>query len=162
MEENIFKTKSGFCHVLPDKIVLTRNGVVGNLSKTVNGNGIFRILVLYSLISIYLLYSSYSKFQKNEIVSAILYFGLATFLIYGIIKSKNNSATSIIERSKIKDIKFINGNKGVTRSRFEILFEDEKGQIKKRSILLPGSLSDGESEAKKAIVMMKNENLIVV
>ncbi|WP_298140630.1 phosphoribosylaminoimidazolesuccinocarboxamide synthase [Flavobacterium sp.] len=161
MEENTFKTKSGYCHVLPDKIVLTRDGVVGNLSKVVNGNGIFRILILYSLISIYLLYYAYSKFQKDEIVSAILYFGLTTFLIYGIFKSKNNSARSIIERSKIKEVKFINGNKGVTRSRFEILFEDEKGQIKKRLVLLPGSLSDGENEAKNAIAIMKNENLII-
>lgn len=162
MEENTFKTKSGFCHILPDKIVLTRDGVIGNLSKAVNGNGISRILILYSLISIFLLYSSYSKFQKNEFVSALLYLALALFLVSGIFRSINNSATPIIERSKIKEVKFINGNTGITRSRFEIFFENEKGQIKKRFILLPGSLSNGDSATKRALEIMKNEKLIVL
>jgi len=162
MSENTFKTKSGYCHVLPDKIVLTREGVIGNLSQAVNGNGISRILILYSLISIYLLYSSYSKFQKNEVVSAIFYLASAVFLIFGIFKSSNNSAIPIIERSKIIDVKFINGNKGLTRSRFEVFFEDEKGKIKKRFILLPGSLSNGDSVTKKALEIMKNEKLIVL
>lgn len=162
MEENTFKTKSGFCHILPDKIVLTRDGVIGNLSKAVNGNGISRILILYSLISIFLLYSSYSKFQKNEFVSALLYLALALFLVSGIFRSINNSATPIIERSKIKEVKFINGNTGITRSRFEIFFENEKGQIKKRFILLPGSLSSGDSATKRALEIMKNEKLIVL
>jgi hypothetical protein len=162
MSENTFKTKSGYCHVLPDKIVLTRDGVIGNLSKAVNGNGISRILILYSLISIYLLYSSYSKFQKDEFVPAVFYLGLAVFLISGIFRSINNSATPIIERSKIKEVKFINGTKGVTRSRFEVFFEDEKGKIKKRFILLPGSLSNGDSATKKALEIMRNEKLIVL
>ncbi len=38
--EKIFKTKTGFCHVFPDKIVLTRDGVVGNISKVLIGNNI--------------------------------------------------------------------------------------------------------------------------
>ena len=64
--KNTFKTKTGFCHILPDKIILTRDGVIGNVAKVTIGNGISRILILYSLISIFLLYSSYSKFQKKN------------------------------------------------------------------------------------------------
>jgi hypothetical protein len=44
--EKIFKTKTGFCHILPDKIVLKRDGVVGNAAKVTVGNNIARILLI--------------------------------------------------------------------------------------------------------------------
>ncbi|MFD2907222.1 hypothetical protein ACFSX9_00595 [Flavobacterium ardleyense] len=72
----------------------------------------------------------------------------------------NYSATPIIERNKIKNAKFIDAKYGATRSRFEVLFADEKGKIKTRIILLPGSLNDGEEETKKALEIMKNEKII--
>lgn len=160
--ENTFKTKTGYCHILPDKIVLTRDGIIGNISKTVNGNGIIKILLIYSAIAIYLLYKGYSSFIKEERFSALFFIIVAFYLIYSIIKSINNSATPMILRDKIKDVKFINAIPRVTRSRFEILFEDEKGKIKKRMIMLPGSLNDGENETKKALEIMKSEKIITL
>ena len=56
MEEIIFRTKSGFCHLFPDKIVLTRDGVVGNLSNFVVGSNISRILFVYTLIAVGYIY----------------------------------------------------------------------------------------------------------
>jgi hypothetical protein len=160
--ENTFKTKTGYCHILPDKIVLTRDGIIGNISQTVMGNGILRILLIYSAISIYLLYKAYSSFMKEERFSALFFIIVAIYLIYSIIKSTNNSATPVILRDKIKEAKFINAIPRVTRSRFEILFEDEKGKIKKRMIALPGSLNDGENETKKALEIMKSEKIITL
>ncbi|WP_281239946.1 phosphoribosylaminoimidazolesuccinocarboxamide synthase [Flavobacterium praedii] len=158
--EKTFRTKTGFCHILSDKIILTRDGIIGNVAKITVGNGISRTLLIYSTISIFLLYSAYSSLQKGENVS-VLFFGLlAIFLIYGIIKSINNSATPIIERSKIKEAKFINAKVGLTRSRFEILFEDENGKLKKRLIMLPGSLNDGTNETEKALTIMKSERIL--
>lgn len=158
--EKKFRTKTGFCHILSDKIILTRDGIIGNVAKITVGNGISRTLIIYSVISIFLLYSAYSSFQKGENVS-VLFFGLlATFLIYGIIKSINNSASPIIERNKIKGAKFINAKVGLTRSRFEILFEDENGKLKKRLIMLPGSLNDGTNETEKALAIMKSERIL--
>ncbi len=158
--EKTFKTKTGFCHVLSDKIILTRDGIIGNVSKTVVGNGLSKILIIYSGIALFMFYNAFTSFQNKENSSAILLSLLAVFLIYSIIKSFNNSATPIIERNKIKDAKFINGRTGVTRSRFEIMFEDENGKLKKRLILLPGSLNDGQNEAEKAVEIMKSERII--
>ena len=160
--EKIFKTKTGYCHILPDKIVLTRDGIIGNISQTVNGNGILRILVIYVAISIFLLYKTYSSFIKGQNISALFFIIIAIYLIYSIIKSINNSATPIILRNKIKEAKFINAIPRVTRSRFEILFEDEKGKIKKRLIMLPGSLNDGQNETNKALEIMKSEKIIIL
>ncbi|PZO28729.1 MAG: phosphoribosylaminoimidazolesuccinocarboxamide synthase [Flavobacteriaceae bacterium] len=161
-DEKKFKTKTGYCHVLPDKIVLTRDGIIGNVSQTVNGNGIFRILLIYSAISIFLLYKTYSSFIKGQNLFALFFIIIAFYLIYSIIKSINNSATPIILRDKIKEGKFIKAIPRVTRSRFEILFEDEKGKIKKRIIMLPGSLNDGENETEKAFEIMKSEKIITL
>lgn len=158
--EKKFRTKTGFCHILPDKIILNRNGIIGNTAKIIIGNGIVKILIIYSAISIYLFYSAYSSFQKKENFFALFFCGLAVILIFEIFKSLNNSATPIIERNKIKNVKFINAKGGITRSRFEIIFENEKGKLKKRLIFLPGSLNDGENETEKALEIMKSEKIL--
>lgn len=72
----------------------------------------------------------------------------------------NLSASPVIDRDKIKNIIFKNAVKGITRSRFEIVFENERGKLKTRLILLPGSLNDGEKETAKAFEIMKGEGLL--
>ena len=158
--EKIFTTKTGFCHILPDRIILTRDGIIGNFSKITVGKGINRILLIYAGISVFLFYSAYSSYKNDEKFFALLSFMFAIYLIYGIFKSRNNSALPIIERNKIKEVIFINGKSGITRSRFEIKFEDENGKLKSRLIMLPGSLNDGKNETEKALEIMKAEKLI--
>lgn len=157
--EKVFKTKTGYCHILPDKIILTRDGIIGNVSQVIVGNGISRILIIYSLISITLLYFAFNAYQENKSVTALFNIGLACYLIYKVKLSMNYSATSLIERNNIKEVKFIDAKYGATRSRFEVLFEDEKGKLKTRLILLPGSVNDGESETKKALEIMESEKI---
>lgn len=157
--EKVFKTKTGFCHILEDKIVLTRDVTVGSLSKVVVGNSIVKILTLYGIISIGLFYFAYHGYQKGNKFEFIFYTLIGIYFIYGIITSLNNSAEPIIDREKIKSVKFKRAIKGLTRSRFEVKFEDKNGKIKKRLIMLPGSLSDGDSESKHAVKIMAEEGL---
>ncbi|MCL9806844.1 phosphoribosylaminoimidazolesuccinocarboxamide synthase [Flavobacterium amniphilum] len=158
--ENTFKTKTGYCHILPDKIILTRNGIIGDISKITVANGINRILIIYSVLSAFLIYNAFTAYQKGDNFS-ILFFGLLSlFLIYGIVKSKNNSATPIINRNKITEVKFIDSKPGLTRAVFKVMFEDDKGKLKKSLIMLPGSLSDGQNETEKAVQLMKKEGLL--
>ena len=42
----------------------------------------------------------------------------------------------------------------------EILFEDENGKIKKRLIMLPGSLNGGQNETDLAVQIMREEQLL--
>ncbi len=158
--EKKFRTKTGFCHILPEQIILSRDGIAGNIAKITVGNKISRILIFYSIIALLLFYFAFEAFQEGrKIVTSIFYFSFASYLIYKIKSSMNYSATSTIQRNKIKDVKFIDAKYGVTRSRFEILFEDEKGKLKTRLILLPGSLNDGENETEKALEIMKSEKI---
>jgi len=158
--EKTFKTKTGFCHILPNKIILTRDGIIGNVAKVTVGKNITRILIIYGGLSVFLLYSAFNSFQKGQVPISTLYLIVGLFLIYGIFASLNNSATPIIERNKIKSIKFKKATFGITRSRFEILFEEENGKIKKRLIMLPGSMSNGQNETERAIEIMKEEKLM--
>ena len=158
--ERFFKTKTGFCHILPDKIILTRDGIVGNVAKVTVGNNISRILLIYGGLSAFLLYSAFNNYQKGQIFIPIFFVIIGLYLIYGIITSLNNSATPIIERDKIRTVKFKKAIKGLTRSRFEVMFVDDKGKLKKRLIMLPGSLTDGQSETEKAVKLMTEEKLI--
>ncbi len=158
--KNTFKTKTGFCHILPDKIVLTRDGIIGNVATVTVGNNISRILFIYGGLSIGLFYLAFDNFKNGQTAQLILFGLLGIYLVYGIVNSINNSATPIIDRQKIRDVKFKKAIVGLTRSRFEVLFEDDQGKIKKRLIMLPGSLTDGQNETEKAIKIMTDEKLI--
>lgn len=158
--EKTFITKTGFCHVLPGKIVITRDGIIGNVAKVTVGNQISRILLIYGGISCYVIYIAYDFYTKGQFIQAILFGLLSVYLIYNILNSLNNSGTPIIERNKIKEVKFKKAIPGLTRSRFEIKFEDEDGKIKKRLIMLPGSLTGGDKETEIALKIMKDENLL--
>jgi len=158
--EKIFKTKTGFCHILPDKIVLTRDGIIRSLAPIISGNNISRILIIYSGFSIWLFYSAFDSYKNGQIFQSIFFGFIAIYLVYVIANSINNSATPIIDRQKIKKVKFKKAIWGLTRSRFEVLFEDEQRKIKKRLIMLPGLLANGQNETVKAVKIMMDEKLI--
>jgi len=49
IENKTFKTKTGYCHILPDRIVLTRDGVIGNVAKMTVGNNITPLGLIFRL-----------------------------------------------------------------------------------------------------------------
>ena len=83
--EKKFKTKTGFCHIFPDKIVLTRDGIVGNVAKITIGNSITRILTIYGLISLGLIYVAYKYWLEGQAVLAAIFGIICLYLIYGIV-----------------------------------------------------------------------------
>ncbi|MCD7900317.1 MAG: hypothetical protein LUH22_10730 [Bacteroides sp.] len=155
-----FKTKTGFCHVLPDKIILTREGIVGNVAKKSLGNHISWILIAYGIAAFGFLYFAFRSYQNEEIVRTIIFGAISLYLILAIKDSIKNSATLIIDRDKIGEVEFRKSVPGVMRSHFVVLFENEYGKIKKRLILLPGSLNNGQEETEKALKIMTEEKLI--
>jgi hypothetical protein len=136
--ENTFRTKTGYCHITEDKIILTRDGIIGNLSKVTMGNNIARPLIIYGIISLGLFFLAFKSFSKGQKISANISLVLGLLLVVNIIKSFNNSATPVIDRDKIRDIEFKNAITGATRSYFIVHFENDKGAVKQRLILLQG------------------------
>ena len=159
-DDKTFKTKTGYCHILPDRIVLTRDGIIGNATQLATGSNVSRIVLIYGGLAIWLFYIAFENYQNGLVALALLFGFMGIFIFYGLLRSLNNSATPIILREKIKEVKLKKGTAGLTRSRFEILFEDDKGKVKKRLIMLPGSLNDGQNETEKAINIMIDEKLM--
>ena len=158
-KEKRFKTKTGFCHILPDQIVLPRDGAIGNMASMTVGKGIAWILIIYGLLSILLIYTAIEKYKIEAYGLAILFGAGAAYLIYVVLISLNNSATPVIKRESIQKSVFKKGIKGLTRARCEVFFKDDSGKNKKRLIMLPGSLTSGDSETDIALRIMKKEDL---
>ncbi|RZJ65655.1 MAG: phosphoribosylaminoimidazolesuccinocarboxamide synthase [Flavobacterium sp.] len=118
------------------------------------------ILIVYVLLGIFLAYLSVSDFQQRKYPTALMYALVGAYLIYGVIKSRNNSATPVIERKSIQKVNFIQARTGATRACFEVIFKNQKGNLKTRLIFLPGSLSNGKAATDDALRVFKHENLI--
>jgi hypothetical protein len=157
--EKTFRTKTGFCHVTADKIILTRDGVIGNVSKVTVGNSILRMLIIYGILSIGLIYFAYDNYVKGDMTTTLFSGLIGLYLIYVIVRSINNTATPIIERKEIRSVTYNSGRLGLTRPRFEVEFNDN-GRIKRRLIMLPGTFAGGQSEKDKAVQIMKEEKLL--
>lgn len=159
-EANSFRTKTGYCHVLKDKIILTREGVLGDIAQTVHGNRINRILIVYGLLSLFMISLAIFGFMAGEIQQALFFLVLSLFLIYIILISRKNSVTPIIGRSSIQKVIYKKAAPGATRAHFIIHFDNGDGKMRKRLILLPGSINGGAAEAVKAVEIFEAENLL--
>ena len=158
--EKTFRTKFGFCHIIPDRIVLTNDGNVENVNDTPDGTILVKLMTVYGIMAVVFIYFAYDNYIEGQMFFSVLFGAAALYLIYGIAVSTNNSAASVIRRSMIKKVSFKKAIPFVTRSRFEVLFENSEGKIKKRLIMLPGSLTGGDRETEKALKIMKDENLL--
>lgn len=159
-DNNTFKTKNGFCHILPEKIVLSSDGAMGNVTQTKADPVISPFSVLYTLIALILLYFAISSFFYNLQFQAMVFFAVAVFLIFEVITSLNVSTAPIITKKQIQRIGFKKGIPWLTRSRFEVIFKNKKGKTKKRLIMLPGSLKEGRVQTEKAIELMEQAGFL--
>ncbi|GGH81948.1 hypothetical protein HNQ91_005682 [Filimonas zeae] len=151
-----FKTKTGYCHILPDKIVLTRTGIIGDMATLTFGQNTSRILLIYSALCVGLLYAAFNAIQNDVYGPALIFICIASFLVYGIIRTTNHSATPVILIDNIKRIQFKNAGNGITRAYFTIHFADENGKIRKRLIAMPGAIYSDEDATENALAIMKS------
>lgn len=158
--DNKFTTKTGFCYVLPDRIILTREGLLGKFANAYSGKGSTKALIIQGVLIGVIIYLGFIEYKRENYVSIGFYGVIALILSYGLFTSLNNSGTPVIDRNKIKEVKFKKGAPGATGDRFEVFFENGEGKIKKRLIILPGSLSKGDKEAEKALSLFKSEGYL--
>ena len=78
--EKMFKTNTGFCQILPDKIVLTRDEIS-------------RIIMLYGAFSLAFFCFSVDYYLDEKIILSILFGLVGIGCIYEVVSSIKNSAT---------------------------------------------------------------------
>jgi hypothetical protein len=106
-----FKTKTGYCHIFSDKIILSRDGVVGEISKMVVGNKLARIKILYTIIAIYFGYISVEASMNSNTFPSIIYGVLAIGILLSLFNGLKYSATPVIDRNSIIKVEFKQGIK---------------------------------------------------
>jgi hypothetical protein len=155
-EELKFLTKTGYCHVTYERLVIKREGVIGKASQGIYGSSIKRTLLIYTILTIIILaLGVQSVYAKNYFTEIFLLLNVLLFII-NIILSRNNSATNMIERPSVELVEAHPPHHPFTKAYFTIHFV-EKGKKYKRLIMLPGSLSGGNEEYKKALAIMKQK-----
>ena len=161
LENERFKTKTGYCYITDKELKLTRTGLRGNLAKVILGKSMKRILLLYGLLALGLFFLAYRFWISKSFISSILLILLGVYTIVVVYKNRQNSSADIIPIKKIKKVKFFPAKKGITRAYFMVYFETRTNNIKKRIIMLPG-FSDGGTEAsKKALHLFEAQNLLM-
>jgi hypothetical protein len=157
--ENTFRTKTGTCLVTPDKILLTREKVRGAVSQYVFGNSIARTLIIYTLLGLAALAVSIRSYVNGNYSEAIILCLIGIIFLFNVVASRNNSATLVINRSAIHSVKAHMPHPPATRGYFTVMFE-ENGKIRKRLIMLPGSMENGREEYARAEAIMHASGLL--
>ena len=157
--ERAFRTKTGTCTITDDQIVIERSGVRGSLSNAMIGQSISRILVVYGLLSLVCFAMSYMSIRSGDFVTGVFTCLVGLWLARAVYASRHNSATPIIERSTIRKIEPHAPRPPATRGYFVVHFE-EGGNLRKRMIMLPGSLEGGQAEYIHAINVLNEAGLI--
>ena len=159
-QEQKFRTKTGYCHILPDKIILSTTGVLGNIDEVKYKENSKGILVLYGVLAAALLFSGYTNYLIGQNITAFIFAGFGMMLVNGIARSINFSGTPLINRNDIKEVIFKKGIWGVSGARFEIMFTNEKGQIRKRLIILSSLFKPNEEDTLEAVQIMVDSGLL--
>jgi hypothetical protein len=149
-----FRTKTGICVVSPERLVLTREGTTGKVGKFLFGKSVRRGLVIYGVIGTIALIFGIWQIIENNYASGVFLLLIGIYLYWNVIASWNNSSLNQIERSTVESIDIQPPKPPVTRGYFTINFR-YNGKKQKRLIMLPGSVSGGNEEYKKALSIMK-------
>ena len=156
----IFRTKTGFCQVSSDKMVLINEGIRGQLADMVYGESNFRILLFYGLISTVLLGLFAVYINTGKVLLALMALIPGLIVATKMTKYYKTSAEPIIERSQIEKVDFYSSVPILRRAHFVVHFTTRKGQKMKRLILLPGFFRNMNDEANEALEIMYSKDLM--
>ncbi|MEP0213312.1 MAG: hypothetical protein ABJD66_08870 [Cellulophaga sp.] len=160
--EKIFITQDGICQIYPDKIVLSKKGIFGNMNKASLTLNRVKTLLVYGIFSIIALNITIKTYTTGSTSYAIGLGLLGLVLIYIMISKLRNSDKTVIERKYVKGITFKEEKKGITLPQFKIKFENKNGNLDLISIPLTSSFlsSDGQDNIEKAIKIMTEAELL--
>ena len=154
-----FRTKTGYCHIMSDRIVFTHRGFLGRLGDLVLEGKIGRLLFIFGSLALLIFYFAFRKYQNDESMWAMLFFIIGLYIVYGVIKSATTSVHPIILRKQIVEVIQVEEVKGISPPGFEVIFKNGAGKTRKRIISVPGRFSKYPDELKTAKKLLREEGL---
>ena len=154
-----FRTKTGNCTITPDQIILTRQGAKGVVAERCLAGSVGRLLLTYALLGVGSLSLGLRYFYSGPAAAGVIPILIGVYLFWGVITSRNNSATPTINRSAVRTVEAHPPRPPITRGYFAVMFR-ENGKEYKRLVMLPGSMNNGKAEYKVAEAAMRASGLI--
>jgi hypothetical protein len=161
LTEYKFRTKTGFCIINAERIILKREGIDGQIADRVYGHSISHALSIYSVTGIAAIaVGIWLLLDKNYFTGGFCCV-VGVLFILNVIASRNNSAANIIERSTVISVKAHPPHPPFTRPYFIVNFLED-GKKRRRIIYLPGVMFGEKEEYRLASELMSkagwNEN----
>ena len=157
--EKYFRTNTGLCIILPDKIILTKHGEASDITDNPDHETKLAPIIIYSIIALAFFGFALKGFLENNIYAALFLavFGAASLI--RLIINLNKSNSRVIERDSIVEVEFKRVYDSFSYAYFVIHFKNQSGAIKQRHIHLPGTLITGKEEIENAYLIMESEFL---
>ncbi|MBN1950750.1 MAG: hypothetical protein JW801_06075 [Bacteroidales bacterium] len=158
--DNKFRVKSGYCHILPDQILFTSNGKIedepkSNLLKISWWRPILDFLLIFLL-----LFGGLYLATINRITPAIILAVIALYRIINMMINLIRSKIIKIDRNMIIRVRLKPGIKGISRATVKFIFKTPKGKKRRKLIILPDAADSGHAETERACQIMRKEKLI--
>lgn len=153
----MFRTRSGYCFITPDEIILTRQNQLKKIPAKPAGDISTILLSGYAISAAFVFYFSFLGFMRGEYYPAAVLLIVSAGIMAYVYTSRNKSFTPVIPRERIQDIELIKAVPGGLGTYFNIWFEDENSRIKRRVIKLPGMFVPQNEELIRAIDIMQEE-----
>lgn len=153
-EESSFRTKSGRCVVTTETITIRREGLTGSLTKGIYGNTINQAMILTGTLAVVLVGIGVMEMIDENYFAGLLTMLLGVYIGIGIFRSRDNSTAPTIQRAAVRSVEISPPIFLLSRGYFIINFDDN-GQLRRRIIMLPGSLSGGGREYQKALDILR-------
>jgi len=157
--EKSFRTDNGLCIILPDKLILTKNGEGSDPSNTADQETRLAPIIIYSIIALALFGVALKGFLENNIYTALFLAVLGAASLARLIINLNKSHSRVIERDTIVEVEFKREYGSFPHAYFVIHYKNQNGTIKQRHIQLPGTLITGKEEIENAYLIMESEFL---
>lgn len=149
-----FRTKTGRVNVTPERLTIERTGLRGGAAQALQGAGKWRTIVIYGLLAIGLAVQGVWRYQDGDTFLPFLLWGMSAWIVSSLIRSRNFSATPVIERDHATKIEVVKGIWGITRDRLIVHFR-ENDKAARRYILMPGVLQAPAGELERAVEALR-------
>lgn len=158
--EKKFKIRSGYCHIYPERIMFSRNGVIkSGTRKKFWRNRWWLYLADLILIALLLVAGLYLATLGKITLTVILALAALYRIINMMINLVRLSITEI-RRDAIIRVRLNPGIKGISRARVRFIFKTPKGKKRRKLIILMDAVDTGHADTEHACRILRDEGLI--
>ena len=152
--KNYFSFQDGYCHILPDKILLTQNANPDESQLAQKKTVPYTQVATYAFFSIIFSLYFFDQYQFGNKFLAFIFLIFASLFSIGSINLLTMKLTPIIEKSKIKSVKYVKKIPVIAPASIQIEFYG--GNKKKESTWL--YLKD--EQVNEALEVLKSHKLL--